>query len=132
MFLGNSLISWSSTQQSVTALSTTEAEYMALTHAFKEVAYLRATLNDLGLPLPKATTIYGDNQGSIAMSHNPTHHKLTKHIDIRYHRIRDEIDNGVIDVVYINTADMRADIMTKPLVPVKHSRALTQLNLNTD
>lgn len=131
MFLGKSLISWSCAQQSVTAYSTVESEYMALSHAHKEVAYLRATLADLSLAQPKATTIHGDNQGAIARCYNPTHHKLTKHIDIRYHRIRDEINNGSITVQYINTVDMRADIMTKALTPIKHQAAVRMLNIYT-
>ncbi len=131
MFLGKSLISWSCSQQSVTAYSTIEAEYMALSHAQKEVAYLRTILADLGLAQQEPSTIYGDNQGSIARCYNPTHHKLTKHIDVRYHRIRDEIDNGSIAVAYINTTEMRADIMTKPLSKFKLERGIEMLNMCT-
>ena len=132
MYLGNSLISWSSSQQSVVALSTVEAEYIAMSHALKEILYLRNLLNELKIKQYNPTILYCDNQGAIALAHNPTHHKLTKHIDIRYHRVRNEIENNNIIIKYINTNINPADIMTKPLSPVKHNNAITLLKLCKD
>jgi hypothetical protein len=97
------------------ALSSSEAEYMALAAAVQECVHLRQLLADLGYPQKGATVIYEDNQGCIALARNPVFHKRTKHIDIRYHFIRERILDGTIDLKYIPTSDQYADIMTKCL-----------------
>ena len=95
VFLMNTgAISWASKKQSVVALSSTEAEYMALTQAIKEVLWLRTLLVELGAPwhAKEISTISCDNQGAIALSRNPGFHARSKYIDIRYHFIRDHVD----------------------------------------
>ena len=86
-------------------------------------------LNELGIDQSRPTELWCDNQGSIALSCNPTHHKLTKHIDVRYHRIRDEIADGTLSIHYVQSADNPADIMTKPLSELKHQRAVQFLQM---
>ena len=130
MYLGNSLISWSSKQQSVTAQSTTEAEYMAMSHAMKDVCYLRFLLTSLGAHQSKPTKLYCDNRGAIDLTANPIHHSRTKHIDYRYHRIRDEIERGTLVVDYVSTHDNPADVLTKSLGLVKHQRAIQLLGMS--
>ena len=108
-------ISWSSKRQATTALSSTEAEYMAATLATKEAMWLRRLLSELGHGPQGPTTVYEDNQGAIAIAQNPVFHQRTKHIDIQYHFTRERVEAGDIKLVYIPTADQLADICTKAL-----------------
>ena len=112
---GGAPLSWRSSLQPTVALSSTEAEYMALTEATNEAISLRQLLADLHMPfvLAAPTVIYEDNQGAIKLASNPIHHRRTKHIDIKYHHIRHHIINGTIKLVYINTAHQLADSLTK-------------------
>jgi len=129
-FLVNSgSISWSSKIQTTVALSTTEAEYMALSETTKEVIWLRQLLSDLGYQQQSPTTLYVDNQSTISLAKNPVMHARTKHIDICHHFIREHLDNQDINLEYINTADMIADILTKPLTGEKHKKNTLQLGL---
>ena len=108
-------ISWLSQKQTTVALSTSEAEYMALGSATQEAIWLRRLLFDLNVNVQDQTEIKVDNQGTIAMSKNPVGYKRTKHIDIRYHFVREAVQDGSIRVTYCPTNDMLADIFTKPL-----------------
>jgi hypothetical protein len=109
-------VSWSSKKQELVTLSTTEAEYVATTHAAKEIIWFRRLLGEIFRPLEYPITLYSDNQSSIALAHTQGQfHARTKHIDIRYHFIRYTIDNGQIQLMYCPTEDMTADILTKAL-----------------
>ena len=88
-FLAGAPVSWSSKKQPSTALSSMEAEYMALTHSSREAIWLRRLLDEVGLPQDRPTTIHVDNQGAIAFAQNPVHHGRSKHIDLRHHFVRD-------------------------------------------
>ena len=114
--LGECTVSWRSKKQSIVALSSTEAEYVALCEACQEVTWLRRLLHDIGLPqTSKPTTVYEDNQGAMALSMNPKDHPRTKHIDVRFHYIRDCIDRKRVNLEYVRTTDMVADTLTKAL-----------------
>uniref|UniRef100_A0AAV1U9F8 CCHC-type domain-containing protein n=1 Tax=Peronospora matthiolae TaxID=2874970 RepID=A0AAV1U9F8_9STRA len=114
--MNNGCISWRSKKQSTVALSSTEAEYMALTEAVQEAIWLKAFLHELGdMNSDEAVKIYEDNQGSIALAKNPEFHKRTKHIDIRYHFVREKVAEGKVVLEYCSTKDMKADLMTKPI-----------------
>ena len=89
---GECLVSWHSAKQHNVSLSSTEAEYIALTNAVKECSWLRLLLSELKQSQEK-TTIYCDNKSTICLSMNPEFHSRTKHIDIRYHYIREVINN---------------------------------------
>jgi hypothetical protein len=112
---GTNLISWTSYGQSCVARSTVEAEYMALSDAAKEAIWLRRLCGELGNEQMKGTVINEDNQGCIAMASNPVVNKRTKHVDIRYHHLRELIQKGLIVLKYCPTANMTADILTKAL-----------------
>ena len=116
------IISWSSKKQPIIALSSTEAEYIAATSALQEAMWLRALLNDLNFKQEQPTVINEDNQGAIALCKNPKFHARTKHIDIRYHFIREQIDNLQITLQYCSTEDMIADMLTKPLGKTKFQK----------
>ena len=92
-------ISWLSKKQAVVALSTSEAEYVALSSATQEVVWLRKLLiADLKVALQQPTVLMEDNQGTIAIARNPVAHARTKHIDIRYHYIREAVQNGIVNL----------------------------------
>jgi hypothetical protein len=106
-------VSWYSGLQSVVALSTCEAEYVALTEGCREVVYLRQLMGFLREPVDGPVEMREDNQGTIDLSNNPVHHKRTKHVDVEYHFIRRAQEEGFVKVVKVRTEDNRADIMTK-------------------
>ena len=113
-------ISWKTRKQAMVALSTSEAEYMALaaaTQAFRttqESLYLTQLLRDLGFPVECQVTILEDNQGAILLSQNPVIRPRSKHIDIRYHFICTEVSKKRVKIVYCQTQEMVADVLTKP------------------
>ena len=105
--------------QTTVALPSAEAEYMALADAAKEVIWLKGHMDFFGIPIQSAITIYEDNQSTIAMARNPVIHQKTKHIDTRFHFIRDLITSNVVQVQYCPSEKMIADILTKALPKVK-------------
>ena len=113
--MANAAVSWLSKKQATVSLSTSEAEYVALSTATQEAVWLKKLLTDLGAVPDKATVIMEDNQGAIAMARNPVGHARTKHIDIRYHFVRECVAEGTIELVYCPTKLMLADLLTKPL-----------------
>ena len=116
--LGGGPISWSFKRQATSAMSTCEAEYMALSEAGKEALWLRYVMIDLGILNPEASTLlWADNKGAIALGENPEFHRKTKHIESRWHWIRAFIERGILLVQFIPTASMAADGLTKALTP---------------
>lgn len=115
--LSGAAISWKSTKQDIIALSTCEAEYVALCEAMKEGKWLRAFLNELGLQrfCDGPTELRCDNQSTIKLSGNPIQHQRSKHINLKYLFSRHEIENGNFKVSYTPTSEMVADSLTKPV-----------------
>ena len=111
--LAGGAVSWLSKKQAVVALSTSEAEYIALSLAVQEALWFRKLFTDLQMA-EKPITIMEDNQGAIALTQNPIAHSRTKHIDIRFHFIREAREKSTIDIVYCPTSEMIADLFTKP------------------
>jgi Reverse transcriptase (RNA-dependent DNA polymerase)/gag-polypeptide of LTR copia-type len=120
--LNGAAVSWRSQRQQTVALSTAEAEYMALTAAIQEAVYLRQLLTDLGEKPAGATVINEDNQGCIALSRNSMTVGRSKHIDIKYHFSREKVESGEVDVQYCPTEKMLADQLTKPLAGPQHQQ----------
>jgi hypothetical protein len=114
-YFEGSLVSWSAVKQKSIALSSTEAEYYVMTHAFKEALWLRVFLGFLHFPVPQPFPILSDNQAVCSLSHSPAISARSKHIDIRHHFIRAHVQDGSFSTTWIPTADMPADIFTKPL-----------------
>lgn len=112
---GNNLISWATYGQTSVARSTVEAEYMALSDAAQEAIWLRRMCGELGHQQKGGTVILEDNQGCMAMANNPVNHKKTKHVDIRFHYLRELVQKGSIALEYCRTHKMTADILTKAL-----------------
>jgi hypothetical protein len=113
------MISWLNRKQTSVALSTAEEEYIAACSTSSEVVWLRkllAGLFDLEL---EVTCIFCDNQSCIKLSENPVFHDKSKHVEIKYHYIRDLVQKGVVKLQYIGTDEQIADVLTKPLSKVK-------------
>lgn len=122
-------ISHSSKQQPIVALSSAEAKYSALTEAGKEAIWLSNLLTEFGLQESNTPiNLCGDNQGAIALTANPEHHRRTKHIDIRYHWIRNAVAEGLFSIKYVPTKLMAADGFTKPLNPQPLQAFIGMLN----
>jgi Reverse transcriptase (RNA-dependent DNA polymerase)/gag-polypeptide of LTR copia-type/GAG-pre-integrase domain len=126
---GVGAISWSSKKQSIVTLSSTEAEYVAETHAAKEGIWLRSFIKEIMGIERDPLTLKADNQGAIALAKDNKFHARTKHIDLRYHFIREAVDDGKIKMEYIPTIENVADIFTKPLVRSRHEELVAKLGL---
>lgn len=126
LFLLGGPISWSSKKQPTVALSSMEAEYMAISHAAREAIWLRNLISELGLSIAEPTEINVDNQAAISFANDEAIHPRTKHIDIRHHFCRDKVTSGEIRTNYISTDENSADIFTKSLSAPRHT-SLCQL-----
>jgi hypothetical protein len=112
---GCGAINWSSKRQPIVTLSSTEAEYVAAAHAAKEICWLRTFLGEIGRDISNPIKFRCDNQSTIALCRDNKFHARTKHIDIRYHFVREAVEAGQVDVHYIPTDENISDILTKPL-----------------
>ena len=128
-FACGAAISWNSKLQLSPALSSTEAEYIACTHAMQEAIWLCQFLDQLGYCQENPTQLLGDNQGAIALAKNPGNHLQTKHIQLQYHFIWFAITDSQILLDYVPTGDMAADGLTKGLMGEKHKCFLSLLSL---
>jgi hypothetical protein len=130
-FFAGGVISHTSKRQQTVAQSTTEAEYYALTKAVSEALWLQQIMKQMmytGNDI-QATKIYGDNQGSLSLAENPKFHQRTKHIDVKHHFIWEHIEKRSIDLWYVETANMVADGLTKPLPATQHEKFIQQLQM---
>ncbi|KAL9431581.1 hypothetical protein AB3S75_026719 [Citrus x aurantiifolia] len=128
--LNGGAVSWKASLQSVVALSTTEAEYIALTEAVKEAKWLSGLVSEFGLK-QDSVCIGCDSSSAIQLSKNPKYHERTKHIDVRLHFIRDEIANGVVNVVKVPTLTNPADVLTKVVPAVKFRNSLNLISIDS-
>jgi hypothetical protein len=114
-------VSWSAKKQPIIALSTTESEYIAMTHATKELLWIRSFLSEVFRPLQFPIQLFADNQSAIAMAKNDSFHPRTKHIAIRYHFIRHHVTHNHLSLSWIDTHSNCADLFTKVLDKAKTS-----------
>ena len=121
-------VSWRSTLQSTVALSTTEAEYMAMTEAMKEAIWLQGLLDDLGVE-QDILKINCDSMSAIYLARNQVYHARTKHIDVRYHFVREILEEGDIDLLKIHTSENPADMLTKVVSGVKFAHCKDLLHI---
>ncbi|KAJ9545485.1 hypothetical protein OSB04_025192 [Centaurea solstitialis] len=113
-FLGNKLVSWASKKQQCVSTSTAESEYVAAASCCSQVLWMQSQLRDYGLEYKKIP-IYCDSKSAIAISANPVQHSKTKHIDIRYHFLKDNVEKENIELYFVNTEYQLADLFTKAL-----------------
>ncbi|KAL1223770.1 Retrovirus-related Pol polyprotein from transposon TNT 1-94 [Cardamine amara subsp. amara] len=125
---GGTVISWKSSLQHVVALSTTEAEYMALVEAVKEAIWLKGLAEEFGFK-QDTVEIWCDSQSALSLAKNNVHHERTKHINRKLHFIRDIVASGEVKLSKIPTERNEADMLTKVLPVDKFEKALSFLNL---
>ena len=113
-YVGTNLVAWMSKKQNYVSLSTVEAEYIVVGSCCSQLLWMKKLLGDYGIS-QETMVVYCDNFSAIDISKNPVQHSKTKHIEIRYHFIRDLVDRKVVALEYILTERQNADIFSKPL-----------------
>ncbi|GJY08828.1 retrovirus-related pol polyprotein from transposon TNT 1-94 [Tanacetum coccineum] len=129
-FLGDKLVSWSSKKQKSTAISTTEAEYIAMSGCCAQILWMRSQLTDYGFVFNKIP-LYCDNRSAIALCCNNVQHSRSKHIDIRHHFIREQVEKGVVELYFVTTDYQLADIFTKALPRERFEFLLPRLGMKS-
>ena len=130
--LAGRAVSWSSKKQATVTLSTAEAEYIAATHAAKQILWHQSLFNELEIPQPKTSILFSDNQAVISISHHPKFHARTKHIDIAHHFLCNLVKSGMIEIIYIQMWENLADIFMKGLPRPLHEDLTTGIGVISD
>ena len=128
-FLGRSPVSWQSTKQRVVALSSCEAEYIAAATAACQGIWLARLLSELKDSEVQVPVLRVDNKSTISLINNPVHHDRSKHIEMRYHLIREYANTGQLEVEFIRTEEQLGDILTKPLSKNKFRELSVKIGL---
>jgi hypothetical protein len=129
-FLGDGPISWGSTRQKTVAISSCEAEYMAIANAVQEALALSSLLTSLGyLAKDDKISIRCDNKSAIDLAFISKSHRRTRHNDIKYHFTREKVKANKIDIPHVPSIDQLADILTKPLGKIKHKSLTERINI---
>ena len=113
-FLGEKLVSWSTKKQLSTSISSTEAEYISMSSCCAQILWMKSQLSDYGYNFTKIP-MYCDNKSAIALSCNNVQHSRSKHIDIRHHFIREQVEKGIVELYFVKSEFQLADIFTKAL-----------------
>ena len=129
-FSANGPISWLSKRQSTVALSTAESEYVALFSSVKEAVWLKQLFEDLGESQSNPIYINCDNMSALAIANNSKSNKNVKHMEIKYHYVRETIESKVVATKYCPTEVMVADILTKPLARARFEALCAMLGLD--
>ena len=129
-FLGDKLVSWSSKKQMSTSISSTEAEYIAMSSCCAQILWMRSQLSDYGFEFNKIP-LYCDNKSAIALSCNNVQHSRAKHIEIRHHFIREQVEKGVVELYFVRSEYQLADIFTKALPRERFEFILPRLGLKS-
>ncbi|KAJ9556751.1 LOW QUALITY PROTEIN: hypothetical protein OSB04_011365 [Centaurea solstitialis] len=127
-FLGDKLVSWSSRKQNCVSLSTAEAEYVAAACCCSQVLWMKTQLADFGYTMHRIP-IYCDSKSAIQITANPVQHSRTKHIDIRYHFIKDHVEKGNIELYFVESDYQLVDLFTKPFDEKRHFFLLSKLGM---
>ena len=112
--LDGKLVSWQSKKQTCVSLSIAEAEYIATASCTSQIIWIQNQLQDYGIKMKRIPS-YCDSESAIRICHNPVQHSKTKHIALRYHFIKDHVEDGNIEVHFVKSSDQLADIFTKAL-----------------
>jgi hypothetical protein len=128
-FFDKSLVSWQSVKQQVVALSSFETEYIAASTASTQALWLARLLGDLLGRYTGAVELRVDNKSALALAKNSVFHKRSKRIRVRYHFIRDCLEEGSFKTCYINIKDQLADLLTKPLGRIKFLKFCSRIRM---
>jgi histone deacetylase 1/2 len=101
VFLGENLVMWSARKQSTVSQSSTESEYKALANATAEIIWIQALLRELNVASPKAAKLWCDNMGAKYLSANPVFHARTKHIEVDYHFVREQVTRKLLEIEFV-------------------------------
>ena len=126
------LTAWSAQYQQTVALSMTEAEYMAVSHAAKQILWMYSEMEEVRYPQEKPGLLYNDNLGAIALMKNTKHNSHVKHINIQHHFIHECVENGEIPVLHVPSINNLADLFTKSLGCITHQQLCVLLHLCKD
>src|SRR6266850_2381147 len=126
---GKGAITWRSKRQPTVALSSTEAEYVALSESAREACWLRSLFGELGYKLVEATEIFSDNEGAVAMAKNPQFHQRAKHIEIKHHSIRQMVKRNKVKAQSCQGHRQTADVLTKALPHAKHKQHVSEMGM---
>lgn len=129
IFFGSNLISWSARKQATVSRSSTEAEYKSLANATAELIWVESLLEEIGIKLQQPPCLWCDNMGAKYLTSNPILHARTKHVEIDYHFVREQVASKLLDVRFILTHDQVADGFTKTLPKKSLEKFRRNLNL---
>lgn len=127
--IGNGVVSWGSILQKSISLSTMESEYISASEATRELIWLNRLTNELTQDKFGTPILFVDNQSAIKLANNPVNHKRSKHIDVKYHFIREKLNDGILKLEDIRSEDQLADIFTKALPKQRFQELRSKLNI---
>nr|GEZ22439.1 hypothetical protein [Tanacetum cinerariifolium] len=130
LFLGDKLVSWSSKKQKSTAISSTEAEYIALSGSCAQILWMCSQLTNYGFQFNKIP-LYYDNKSAIALCCNNVQDSRAKHVDVRCHFIKEQVENGMVELYFVRTEYQLADIFTKPLPRERFNFLIEKLGMRS-
>lgn len=132
MMFGGGLVAWGTRKQICVALSSTEAEFVALAEGCQELIWTRRLLEEVGEAALGPTTVHEDNQSCMKLVDSDKIERRSKHIETRYFFVRDLQEKGIIRLQYCPTEDMLADLMTKPLARIKLENLRMEIGIRSD
>ena len=128
-FVLGDLVTWKSKKQNVLSRSSAKAELRDTTHGICESIWLKMLLEEMGIKIQLPIRIHCDNKAAISISHNPIHHKCSKHVEVDRHFIKENIEEGPITMTYVPTFEQAADILTKALFKPAFEKLVDKLGL---
>ncbi|CAN6689009.1 unnamed protein product [Malus baccata var. baccata] len=128
-FVGGHLVTWRSKKQKMVARSSVEAEFRGMSHGVCELLWLKTLLRDLGFKPKGAMKLHCDNKAAIEIAHNPVQHDRTKHVEIDRHFIKEKLDAGIINFLFMGSQDQLTDVLTKATSNSVFSNSLDKLGM---
>ena len=126
-FMAGGPISWQSKLQTTVATSSMEAEYMALYALIQDICWLRGLMSEIGFELEGPTPVFIDSQSAIDLANNPVHHQRSKHINIKFHWLRQKIKHRIVELNHVSSVKQLADLLTKALIEELHDNCTSKI-----